>query len=69
MALVELERFNDRIFADLARTRLGADGIEAHVFDAGLSNLGLGPMFPARLMVDESDLERARAILDDPEAP
>ena len=68
MALVELERFDDRIFADLVRTRLAADGIDAHVFDAGLANLGLGPIFPARLMVDEADLDRARSILDDPEA-
>lgn len=66
MALVELEKFADRVFADLARARLAAAGIETEIFDGGLSSLGLGPVIPARLMVEESDLARARAVLDEP---
>lgn len=69
MPLVELEKFTQRIFADLARAHLGASGVEAHIFDGGLSSLGLGPMIPARLMVEEADLSRARRILDEPPPP
>ena len=34
MALVELARFDNRIEAELARLNLGAEGIEAVLFDA-----------------------------------
>ncbi|MEQ9663328.1 MAG: DUF2007 domain-containing protein [Parasphingopyxis sp.] len=66
MALVELENYAERIYADLARSHLAASGIEAHIFDGGLSSLGLGPIIPARLMVEEADVGRARDILDNP---
>lgn len=66
MPLVEIESFADPLFATLAQARLAAEGIDAHVFDANLSSLGLGPIVPARLMVDEADIERARAVLDAP---
>jgi hypothetical protein len=47
----------------MVRFRLAADGIDAVLFGAGLASLGLGTMSPARLMVDEEDLEAAKAIL------
>ena len=63
MALVEIALFHNPLAAAMARGRLAADGIEAVLFDGGLSSLGLGMMAPARLMVEEDDLEAARAIL------
>lgn len=63
MALIELAIFHDPMAAEMVRGRLAADGIEAVLFDAGLSSLGLGMMTPARLMVDEDDFDEARAIL------
>jgi hypothetical protein len=63
MALVELAIFHDPVTAEMVRFRLAADGIEAVLFGAGLASLGLGTMSPAQLMVEEGDLEDARAIL------
>ena len=63
MALAELAIFHDPMAAEMIRGRLAADGIESVLFDAGLSSLGLGMMTPARLMVDEDDLDDALAIL------
>jgi hypothetical protein len=63
VALVELALFHDPVTAEMVRFRLAADGIEAVPFGAGLASLGLGTMSPARLMVDEGDLEEAKAIL------
>ena len=63
MALVEIALFHNPLLAAMARARLAADGIEAVLFDGGLSSLGLGMMAPARLMVEEEDLEAARDIL------
>ena len=64
MALVELAVFPDAIAAQIARARLASEGIEAVLFDAGLSSLGLGGIAPARLMVDESDLAEAERALE-----
>ncbi len=63
MALAELAIFHDPMAAEMVRGRLAADGIGSILFDGGLSSLGLGTMTPARLMVDEDDLDEARAIL------
>jgi len=51
MALVELARFDNRIEAELARLNLGAEGIEAVLFDAEMNSFGWGPLMPIRLMV------------------
>jgi len=61
MALVELTRFPDRITAEIARSRLAADGIGAVLFDEGLAALGLQMLSSIRLMVDEGD-RRAAAV-------
>jgi hypothetical protein len=66
VALVELAVFQSGIEAELARGRLAADGIEAILFDAGLSSLGIGAMTPVRLMVDEDDAPAARRLLAAP---
>jgi hypothetical protein len=63
MALVELAVFHSPVGAEMARGRLAAEGIETLLFDGGLSSLGLGLMAPARLMVEEEDLEAAQAVL------
>ena len=63
MALVELDVFHDGWSAEMARTRLAAEGIEAVLFDQGLASLGLGLLTPVRLMVDEHDKERAERLL------
>ncbi|RJF93269.1 DUF2007 domain-containing protein [Sphingomonas cavernae] len=64
MALTSIAEFPDGIAADLAWLELKAAGIHAFLFDGGMASLGLGMMTPARLMVDEHDAERARALLD-----
>ena len=63
MALVELAVFQDRMEAEIVRGRLAAEGIEAVLFDAGLSSLGFGGLAPARLMVEESQKGEAEAVL------
>jgi hypothetical protein len=64
MPLAMVREYSTRIDADVARLALEAEGIPAVLFDAGVSSLGLGPIASARLMVDESDVDRAKAILD-----
>ncbi|MBB4632137.1 DUF2007 domain-containing protein [Sphingosinicella soli] len=64
MPLVMVREYSDRIEADVARLALESADIPAVLFDAGMASLGLGPITSARLMVDETDLDRARQILD-----
>jgi len=69
MALVEAARYFTRFEASLAKGRLEAADIPCFLFDMemnwGGADLGV---VPARLMVDDEDLERARALLaEDPE--
>jgi hypothetical protein len=63
MALVELAIFYDPATAEIARSRLAAEGIATILFDSGLSSLGLGALTPVRLMVAEEDREGARRLL------
>jgi hypothetical protein len=66
MALVEARRFFTRFEASLAKARLDAAGIPSFLFDMemnwGGADLGV---VPARLMVDDEDLDAARALLDE----
>ncbi|WP_448662691.1 DUF2007 domain-containing protein [Sphingomonas sp. CJ20] len=66
MALVELGRF-DRQEAHIVQARLEADGILSFVFDAGTS-IADGSYFliPVRVMVDDEDLDAARASIGKP---
>ncbi|MEH3035186.1 MAG: DUF2007 domain-containing protein [Sphingomonas adhaesiva] len=62
MALVELGRY-DRNLANILVARLEADGIPALAFDGGASIAdGSWLLIPVRVMVDEDDLDAARAI-------
>lgn len=63
MALVELTKFYDSLTAGAAHGRLKADGIDAYLFDIGMTLQGAGFAIPVRLMVDEDDLPRAQRIL------
>ncbi len=65
MSLVELARFGTRVEADLARLALGAEEIEAVIFDAEANSFfGGGGLIAVRLMVLDEDAEAAAAILD-----
>ncbi|MBM3927829.1 MAG: DUF2007 domain-containing protein [Sphingomonadales bacterium] len=64
MALVELTRV-DRNLANIIVGRLTSEGIPALAFDGGASIAdGSWLLIPVRVMVDEDDLEAARAMLD-----
>lgn len=64
MALVELGRF-DRNLANIIVGRLEAEGIDAVAFDTGAPIAdGSWLLIPARVMVDEDDLSRAKRLLD-----
>ena len=66
MALVEAARYFTRIEASLAKARLEAAEIPCFLFDTemnwGGADLGV---VPARLMVDDEDLEAARQVLEE----
>ena len=67
MALVELGRF-DRQEAYIVQTRLETEGIMSFVFDAGASIAdGSWLLIPVRVMVDDEDVEAARALLERPD--
>lgn len=61
--LVEAARFTTRVEADLARLYLDSEGIDAVLFDTGISNFYGGLFQPVRLMVLDEDLSRARVLL------
>lgn len=63
MSLVELGRY-DRNLANILVGRLESDGIPAIAFDGGASIAdGSWLLIPVRVMVDESDLAEAQAIV------
>lgn len=68
MALVELERFSDGLEAQIVRGRLESEGIFALCFDGGMNIVeSAGLMIQVRVMVDEEELDAARAILAEAE--
>ena len=66
MMLVEVAEFMNPIEAEMARGALAAAGIEARLFDAGVSGTygGALALAPTRLLVGKGDEAVARAILD-----
>ena len=66
MALVELSKFYNVFEASLVQARLEAEDIASVLFDTemnwGGADLGV---VPARLMVDDEDLEAARQVLEE----
>ncbi|MBY9065062.1 DUF2007 domain-containing protein [Sphingomonas yunnanensis] len=64
MALVELGRY-DRNLANILVSRLRYEGIDALAFDGGASIAdGSWLLIPVRVMVDEGDLDAARAVAE-----
>lgn len=61
--LVEAERYNSRVEADLARLYLGSEGVEAVLFDSEVNSSYGGLFMPVRLMVLDEDLGAARRLL------
>ena len=67
MALVELHRFYNPVEAELARLRLGSEGIDAIVFDTEMAYVTAATGI--RLMVADDDEAAARDVLGLPSAP
>jgi len=65
MALVEADRFYNSIEAGVARGRLAAEGIPSFLFDLEMNWGWSDGLIMIRLMVDDEDLDSARAILRD----
>ena len=63
MSLVELKTFYDRFEAEIVCGRLRSEGLEALVFDGGLS-ASHGGALPVRLMVLDDDRAAALRILE-----
>lgn len=66
-AWVTLERFDDPVAAQVARSRLGAEGIACFLADEGIGGLfTYGVVRGVRLRVAREDEPRAREILREP---
>lgn len=64
--MVELLRTNDLVMLSFVRGLLEAEGIEAVGLDEHMSILdGNIAAIPQRVMVDDTDAERARRLLSD----
>ena len=61
--LVEAERYNSRIEADIARLYLESEGVDSVLFDAEINSSYGGLFMPVRLMVLDEDVDRARRLL------
>ena len=61
--LVEAERYNSRIEADIARLYLESEGVDSVLFDAEINSSYGGLFMPVRLMVLDKDVDRARRLL------
>ena len=61
--LVEAERYNSRIEADIARLYLESEGLDSVLFDAEINSSYGGLFMPVRLMVLDEDVDRARRLL------
>jgi hypothetical protein len=65
MALVMAARFYTAAEAQMASAYLASAGIESWVFDSGINLVELGGIAaPVRLMVDEQELDEAKALLE-----
>ena len=61
--LVEAERYNSRIEADIARLYLESEGVDSVLFDAEINTSYGGLFMPVRLMVLDEDADLARRLL------
>jgi hypothetical protein len=64
--MVELTTTTDPVRLSFLRSVLDGAGIAAFVADAGAASLW-GQAIPARIMVDDADLERARRLIAEAE--
>ncbi|QNM82058.1 DUF2007 domain-containing protein [Sphingomonas sabuli] len=64
-ALAMAARYNTAIEAEVARTFLESNGVEAVVFDSASSLYAEGALIGARVMVLDEDLEEAVRLLAD----
>ena len=64
MGLVLAARFYNGFEAGIAQSRLTDEGIDSYIFDLEMNWGGLNGGIPVRLMVDEDDLDAARALLE-----
>lgn len=69
MALVEAAQFMNSFEAGMAQGRLDAENIPSFIFGMELNPVFAGGVFNVRLMVDDEDLDRARAILSEAGEP
>ena len=65
--MVELIKTTNLIRVSFLRAVLADDGIDSFVADTGAASLW-GATIPARLMVDEGDLARAKQLIANAEA-
>lgn len=65
--MIELIKTSNPIRISFLQAVLADAGIETFVADAGAASLW-GSTIPARLMVDDADLARARRLIADAEA-
>ena len=63
MGLVEVDLVYDSVGAEIVRSWLVAEGIDAVLFDSGVASLFGGAMQGVRVMVPAADETRARALL------
>ena len=61
--LVEAERYNSRVEADIARLYLESEGVDSVLFDAEINSSYGGLFMPVRLMVLDEDVDCARRLL------
>ncbi|MDR3512343.1 MAG: DUF2007 domain-containing protein [Caulobacteraceae bacterium] len=65
--MVELVKTSNPVRISFLQAVLADAGIETFLADAGAASLW-GSTIPARLMVDEADLDRARRLIEAAEA-
>lgn len=63
MALVEVGRYFNSFEAGLDRARLEAEGIPSFIFGMDMNPAFSGGVFNVRLLVDDEDLDAAKAVL------
>lgn len=64
MALAQAAVFYNSFEAGLAQSRLESEGIDSVLFDMNVAmGDGISLLVPIRLMVDEDDVEEAKAAL------
>lgn len=69
MALVEAARFMNSFEAGMAQGRLDAEDIPSFIFGMDMNPVFAGGVFNIQLMVDDEDLDRAKAILSEAGEP